>query len=312
MDAPRRSRDELFGNVLAHGFAGVARLRVNGLISDLPFAREKPVERNLGGVGMGSAAEERRRALSRTDERSFSKTVGVEHFNGQALPFRGFVYSRDKKGNGKFSSGEPVDHLPLIARKGKLHFAKKAPDEIGTELRAVVKKAQAVRHGAHRLGIIGNDLTLPLWSEKISIRFELLGIDEVCIVGVFAAVHVALKNKDIVSLGIGIMVLAFPPFRFIHNFRDEKRRLYRVQYPRVIEDFVRRDDTAEIQIPQIFSRPSLRHDPNGELRRAATALILNRDLGKLFLKVPEDVAVVAAAVNRHLAFSICGLDNLIP
>jgi hypothetical protein len=69
-----------------------------------------------------------------------------------------------------------------------------------------------VRHGAHRLGILGDGLALPLGSEKISVRFELLRIDELCIVGVFAAVHVALKNKDVFSLEIGIMVLAIPPF----------------------------------------------------------------------------------------------------
>src|SRR5512138_655135 len=100
---------------------------------------------------MGRTAEERRRALSRTDKCSFSKSVGVEHPDGQTLLFSRFFHSRNKKGDGKFSCREPIEHLPLVTRKGKLHLAEEAPDEIGTEARTVVKEAQAVRHRAYGL-----------------------------------------------------------------------------------------------------------------------------------------------------------------
>ena len=75
--------------------------------------------------------------------------------------------------------------------------------------------------GAHPVNIIGNDLALPFWIQEIPVRLDLFGIHKFGVKGVFAAVHIALKNENISSLGIGVVVFAVPPFRFIGDFGED-------------------------------------------------------------------------------------------
>src|ERR1044071_3079369 len=96
---------------------------------------------------------------------------------------------------------------------------------------------------------------------KIPIRFDLLGIDRLGIVSVLAAVNIALKYEDIFPVRVGVMMLAFPPFRLVSDFRKDQRRANRFENIRLEINLNRRDDAIDKKIDEILSSATLGHHP---------------------------------------------------
>src|SRR5581483_8261734 len=119
------------------------------------------------------------------------------------------------------------------------------------EIGMVVEKAQCMGHGADPAHVVGDDLALPFRVEKVPIGFELFGIDQLGIVGVLAAVHVALENKNILALGIGVVMFALPPLRFVDDLGKNQLRPDRFEDIGLEINLDRRDHAVNEQIDEI-------------------------------------------------------------
>src|SRR5919106_2340195 len=153
------------------------KLGVNFLIRVLPFAGQQPVNSDFSGVRMRGVFEQVDASLAWTDKCALLKPAGVEKFYRKSL-FRRVFDIGHKKGDVKFPGGEPVNHLPFVARVGEIHLAEKSFNELGSEVGMVVEKPQRVSHGAHTADIVRDDLSLPLWIEEIPVRLDFLRIDQ--------------------------------------------------------------------------------------------------------------------------------------
>jgi hypothetical protein len=77
---------------------------------DLAFERQKPIEKNFCGVGMGVAIHQDDGSRSRADSGPFGDGVGIELGDRQSLHLRA-VDAPAEKTDGELSLGQPVDAL---------------------------------------------------------------------------------------------------------------------------------------------------------------------------------------------------------
>src|SRR6516165_3878525 len=169
----------------------------------------------------------------------------------------------------------------------------------------VVQKAQGMRDGADSAHIVRDDFALPFGLEKIPIGFDLLGIDQFRIVSVLAAMNIALEDENILPVGIGVMMLAFPPFRFIRDFGKNQRRTNGFENVGLEINLNRRDHAIDKEIDEIFSGAPLGHHARAMLASAHIDNGVDLDLGIPLLKYFENFFISLAAIESNFALFLC-------
>src|SRR5437870_11839445 len=131
-------QDVIFRDVYARRIGrlvGIAEL----LQRHLSFAREKPVDEDLGSIRVRRLSRQRERAAAHGKARAFLPRAGVKNFDRQSLVLR-LERARAAEADREPALREPVDHLPRVAAEGNLLAAEELADESGTQLRMIIEK----------------------------------------------------------------------------------------------------------------------------------------------------------------------------
>src|ERR671925_465838 len=91
---------------------------------------------------------------------------------------------------------------------------------------------------AGQLGVHRSDLSLPLRLEQIPVGTKLLRVRKCSVVSHIRADH-PFKDEDILALRIGIVMLSPEPVRLIRDFRQDQKRLDRLENFRRVENIQR-------------------------------------------------------------------------
>ena len=179
----------------------------------------------------------------------------------------------------------------------------------GPETFLVIEKAHGVARTAE-IGIVGDDLALPLGIEQVPVRFDLGGVD---LLGVVADddAGLAVDVEQVLILRIDVVMFPLPPFRGIDDVRQHQHRCDRIERFGFIEDVVAGGHAVDVEIGQVFLRAPLRHQSLGHVG-APSVNPGDFDLGILPVELGEQHFKIGAAVENQLSFFLRRLKGFFP
>ena len=129
--------------------------------------------KTLAALGCGAFLKRLRVPKPTPEGHAFFERAVVNDVHGQSRASGHFdVRAREKNRQRKLSLRQPVDSLAEIPRQRQIHFAKEAVDELRAESRMMVKEPHIIAAWARDPDVARDDLSLPLWIEKIPVGFE--------------------------------------------------------------------------------------------------------------------------------------------
>ncbi len=208
---------------------------------------------------------------------------------------------------------QPVRRLTDFLSDRYVHVSIEAPDEVDAQLRRVIEHSKSDTLAAGNFRIARENFALPLRLEKIPVGANFARLHGLGMIRDILT-DVAHIDKDILALGVDIMMLTEPPLGLVDHFRKDQRRADAVQDFRAVKNFIRCSRPRNIDIDEILSRAPLRHDARRQ-RIAPPGGGHQFDLRIFFLKSLCDRAQLAVAfkkIQRQRAFFLRGLNGPLP
>jgi hypothetical protein len=120
----------------------------------------------------------------------------------------------------------------------------------------IVKKLPRNASSADSANINRENFSLELGIEKIPVGFVLAWVEQLAIVSCpGAGRYVALIDKNVLALFIGVFMFAFPPFRRVRDLRQNQRRFDWVEHLPKIKNLIQRISTAIVNVDEILAGP---------------------------------------------------------
>ena len=155
-----------------------------------------------------------------------------------------------------------------------------------------------------------DNLSLPLGIKKIPVGFEFLRVHQIGVVMKVVKRRGA-EGKDIPILVVSVGIFALPPLRLVRYFREDKRRLERVEQPGFQQPGLGGAHPADENIGKIFSGAPLREDSRDPIR-SPDAHFDQLDVRKFFLKLLENLFLTGKGIEHDSPFLLRRPENLLP